>query len=355
MPRMDGLTFLRKLMRQHPMPVILCTDHPERGLTGLELGAIEVIAKPDWNDRRRDGRLGGEALRDSLRRRPLANQAPTSLAPPGSPRHNADVIVPTAPYVARAATAGRVIVIGASTGGVQAIARPARDLPPDLPGHRDRPAHAGRVHGGIRRAAESRPDDRDGGRRGPARRADPARRGPGHPRARSMAWSDARVGYRIELVDGPPVSRHRPSVDVLFRSTAQAAGPKAAAVILTGMGDDGAEGLLEVREAGGLDDRPGRGHLRRLRDAPRGDPPRRRPPGPPARSDLQFSPSIDRMVCMRNVTVQTIKTKYTSLEPVLDERAAASGLPPKPEPSAGVESLTSPRPPDSLGSPSKPV
>ena len=155
MPRMDGLTFLRKLMRQHPMPVVLCTAQAERAVTALEMGAIEVIAKPNWQDASRLPEWSQnllESIRNAARagRLPFREDRTTST----DPRHTADVVLPRMPYSPR-------------TGGHRAGHRGGRQhrrgaghpavagrLPGEMPGHRDRPAHAGRLHGGLRAAAQ---------------------------------------------------------------------------------------------------------------------------------------------------------------------------------------------------------
>ncbi len=145
MPRMDGLTFLRKLMRQHPLPVVLCTAQAERAVTALEMGAIEVIAKPDWNDASRLSEWSQkllESIRSAARagRLPFREDRPTTGT---DPRHSADVILPKVPYSPRAGSSDRLIVVGVSTGGVQAL----QQLLAGFPGHhawnRDGAAHAG--------------------------------------------------------------------------------------------------------------------------------------------------------------------------------------------------------------------
>jgi two-component system chemotaxis response regulator CheB len=241
MPRMDGITFLKKLMNQHPLPVLICTNHVERGLAALDLGAREVIAKPDWASPS-DLAGWGARLRDKLR-------LITGLGKP-SGRHGADAVLPRLSNSPRNDSTDRIIAVGASTGGVPAIRRLLADLPRESPGvvialHMppsfttmfarqldDNPEIALEV-------VEARPNE-------------PVERGralvlPGHAHG---VLRRAGAGYRVELVDGPPVSRFRPSIDVLFRSAAQAAGAKGAGVILTGMLDDGAQGLLEMHEEG---------------------------------------------------------------------------------------------------------
>ncbi len=252
MPRMDGLTFLRKLMRQHPMPVVLCTDQAERAVTALEMGAIEVIAKPDWRDASRMAAWGHnmlESIRNAARagRLPVRDDKPTAT----DPRHTADAILPKVPYVARPGVmTDRVVAVGVSTGGVQAVQRLLAEFPADAPGivivqHMPPDftgAFAARLNNDPKIALEV----------AEAKHHDPIRAGralviPGDSHGLIRRTG---TGYRVELSDGPPVCRHRPSVEVLFRSTAQAAGPFATGVIMTGMGDDGAGGLLEMREAG---------------------------------------------------------------------------------------------------------
>lgn len=253
MPRMDGLTFLRKLMRQHPMPVVLCTDHAERAVTALEIGALEVIAKPDWRDPSRMASWGHnllESIRNAARagRLPIADEKPSST----DPRHSADTVLAQLPYTPRAGVADRVVAVGVSTGGVQAVQKLLSEFPPEAPGivivqHMPSDftaAFAARLNNDPKIPLDV----------SEAKHLDPIRSGralviPGNVHGLVRRTGS---GYRVELVDGPPVCRHRPSVEVLFRSTAQAAGPYAAGVIMTGMGDDGAGGLYEMREAGSL-------------------------------------------------------------------------------------------------------
>jgi len=253
MPRMDGLTFLRKLMRQHPMPVVLCTVQAERAVTALEMGAIEVIAKPNWQDTSRLSEWSRNLL-ESIRNAARAGRLPMRDDRTASkdPRHTADVILPRTSYAPRGGTSERIIAVGVSTGGVQAIHQLLAGFPVGCPGivivqHMPADftsAFALRLNGDTRIEIEV----------AEARYHDPIRPGralviPGD--AHGLVRRSG-SGYRVELVDGPPVCRHRPSVEVLFRSVAQAAGPFAAGVIMTGMGDDGAGGLLELREAGAL-------------------------------------------------------------------------------------------------------
>jgi two-component system chemotaxis response regulator CheB len=249
---MDGLTFLRKLMRQHPLPVVLCTAQAERAVTALEMGAIEVIAKPDWNDAARLHEWSQnmlESIRNAARagRLPFRDDRPATAT---DPRHSADVILAKVPYSARAGPSERIVVVGVSTGGVQALQQLLAGFPASTPGivmvqHMPgdfTTAFANRLHNDPRIEMEVIE----------ARQHEQVRPGravliPGDVHG---VIRRAGTGYRVELVEGPPVCRHRPSVEVLFRSAAQAAGPYGAGVIMTGMGDDGAAGLLEMRESG---------------------------------------------------------------------------------------------------------
>jgi two-component system, chemotaxis family, protein-glutamate methylesterase/glutaminase len=253
MPRMDGLTFLRKLMRQHPLPVVLCTDQAERAVTALEMGAIEVIAKPDWRDGAKMASWSHNLL-ESLKNAARAGRLPVreDKAGPGDSRHTADAVLPRVPYNPRTGSTERVIVVGVSTGGVQAVQKLLSGFPAEAPGivvvQHMPPAFTGAF------ATRLNSDPKIAMEVAEAKHHEPVRPGrvlviPGdqHGLVRRTG-----AGYRVELVDGPPVCRHRPSVEVLFRSAAQAAGPYAAGAILTGMGDDGAGGLLEMREAGAL-------------------------------------------------------------------------------------------------------
>src|SRR4051812_48555988 len=135
MPRMDGLTFLRKLMRQHPIPVVLCTDQAERAVTALEMGAIEVLAKPDWRDPARMAAWAHNML-ESIRNAARAGRLPMRDDKPSAtdPRHSADSILPRLPYVARSGVTERVVAVGVSTGGVQAVQRLLAEFPADAPG-----------------------------------------------------------------------------------------------------------------------------------------------------------------------------------------------------------------------------
>jgi two-component system, chemotaxis family, protein-glutamate methylesterase/glutaminase len=254
MPRMDGLTFLKKLMRQHPMPVVLCTTQAERAVTALEMGAVEVIAKPDWTNANRMAEWS-QSLLESIRNAAHAGHLSLREDRPATTterRYTADAVLPRHPYTRHAGISERIIVVGISTGGVQALQQMLPMFPVTSPGivivqHMPSdfiPAFAQRLDRDARIELEV----------AVARQHESIRAGRALviPGDKHGLIRRAGASYRVELVDGPPVCQHRPSVDVLFRSAAQAAGPFAAGVIMTGMRDDGAEGLLEMREAGAL-------------------------------------------------------------------------------------------------------
>ena len=252
MPRMDGLTFLRKLMAQRPIPCVLCSTLLEQGsetmLAAMEAGAAAVIQKPrlDAKSYLADAHESvADALREAARSTPRRRAA--ALEP--QKKLSADVMLPP-PVATRAlkTTTEKVVCIGASTGGTEQLRAVLTALPPDSPGIvivQHMPEHftaafARRLDGlceiDVREAQD-----------GDAVRAGLALIAPGN---KHMVLQRSGARYHVSIKDGPLVSRHRPSVDVLFRSAAQYAGPNALGVIMTGMGDDGAHGLLEMRRAG---------------------------------------------------------------------------------------------------------
>jgi two-component system chemotaxis response regulator CheB len=260
MPRMDGLTFLRKLMRQHPMPVVLCTSHAERAVTALEMGALEVIAKPDWRDGTKMTNWSNlllESVRNAARAGNLPLKDDRTMSTDA--RHSADAVLPRVAYTPRSGVTERVIAVGVSTGGVQAVQRLLTGVPADTPGivivqHMPPDFTAAFAHRLNNDQSIPIAAVRGGAGVAEAKHNEPVVPGralviPGDVHGLVRRTGN---GYRVELVEGPLVRRHRPSVDVLFRSTAQAAGPYGVGIIMTGMGDDGAGGLLEMRESGAL-------------------------------------------------------------------------------------------------------
>jgi len=252
MPRMDGLTFLQKIMRQHPIPVVICSSLAEAGaqstLRALEYGAVEIIAKPRLGTKKfleESSAALCEAVKAaaSARLRPITH----GPAPTVQPKLTADAVLARATG-AMLETTEKVIVIGASTGGTEALRALLEVLPADAPGivivqHMPEVftrAFANRLNT-LCQITVKEAETNDTVIRGRALIA------PGNYHL-LLKRSGAR--YYADIKEGPLVSRHRPSVDVLFRSAARYAGRNAVGVILTGMGDDGARGMLEMKEAG---------------------------------------------------------------------------------------------------------
>ncbi|WP_027793020.1 protein-glutamate methylesterase/protein-glutamine glutaminase [Paraburkholderia acidipaludis] len=264
MPRMDGLDFLEKLMRLRPMPVVMVSSLTERGneitLRALELGAVDFVTKPKVGIR--DGMLEyaeklADKVRAAARARVRAHHAPSAPAP------GAAAAAGTATGGAHAAPAGasqapmlnnpllsteKLIIVGASTGGTEAIREVLTPLPPDAPAV----LIAQHMPPGFTKSFAQR---LNGLCRITVKEAEHGERVlPGHayiaPGHAHLLLARSGANYIAHLSDEPPVNRHRPSVDVLFRSAATHAGKNAIGVILTGMGRDGAAGLLEMRRAG---------------------------------------------------------------------------------------------------------
>jgi len=258
MPRMDGITFLRKLMSQHPIPVVMCSSLTEEGsetlLQALAAGAVDVILKPKMGTKQhllesRTRICDAVKAAAAARLNRLPRQAAQRAMP--QPKLTADAMMP-APVAghAMAKTTERVICIGASTGGTESLLSVLEALPADSPGivivqhmpEKFTAAFAKRLDS-LCEVEVKEAEDGDTVLRGRVLIA------PGN-RHTLLQRSGAR--YYVNVKDGPLVSRHRPSVDVLFRSAAQYAGGNAVGIIMTGMGDDGARGLLEMRENGAM-------------------------------------------------------------------------------------------------------
>lgn len=259
MPRMDGITFLKKIMQERPTPVIICSTLADKGadatMQAMASGAVDIITKP---------KIGLKGFLEEAHDRMIhvvkaAAQAklsrlhhghsrePINQIPDAKPKLSADAMLPHA-HKAMSETTDRVIAIGTSTGGTQALERILTPLPRTVPGivivqhmpEQFTAAFANRLNSVCQiQVKEAESNDRvipglaliaNGGKH--------------------MLLRRSGAQYRVEIKDGPLVSRHKPSVDVLFRSVANAAGPNAIGIIMTGMGDDGARGLLEMKEAG---------------------------------------------------------------------------------------------------------
>jgi len=257
MPRMDGISFLRKIMAERPTPVVMCSTLTAAGATttmqALAEGAVAFVTKPtlglrDFLADPSNGLVA--AVRAAAASNLRAMRAPGAAATPVAPGRPAALVRPAAALAgsAMAVTTDRVIAIGSSTGGVQAIERVLTALPRTTPGivivqhmpERFTTALAQRLDGlcamEVKEAADG--DRVVDGRVLIA------------PGGRHMQLLRSGAQYVVSVRDGPLVNRHKPSVDVLFKSVAGCAGANALGVILTGMGDDGARGLREMRDAG---------------------------------------------------------------------------------------------------------
>ena len=256
MPRMDGITFLKKIMSEHPTPVVICSTLTVKGaevaMQALASGAVDIITKPKagLKDFLQDSKtLLVHAVKGAAQSKlSRIKSTASSSRMPVTTKYNADVMLAQASSKPMTKTTDRVIAIGTSTGGTQALESVLTRLPCNIPGivvvqhmpEEFTKAFALRLDSLCElKVKEAETNDRvipgqvliaNGGRH--------------------MLLRRSGAQYRVELKDGPLVSRHRPSVDVLFRSVASTAGANAIGIIMTGMGDDGAHGLKEMRDAG---------------------------------------------------------------------------------------------------------
>jgi len=255
MPKMDGITFLRNLMRLRPMPVVMVSSLTERGadvtLDALAIGAVDYLSKPKI-DLAATLKDYGEELIEKIKTaakasvRALDPRRAATIA--ARPAHNADAVIPKARAPKQLRTTDRIIAIGASTGGTEAIKEVLMRLPPDAPGvviaqHIPK-AFSTPFARRMNDCSQVTVCEAEDGQQVLA----------GHvyiaPGDRHLMVVRDGARYVCRLDDGVPVNRHKPSVDVLFRSVAQNAGGNAIGVLLTGMGKDGARGLKEMLDAG---------------------------------------------------------------------------------------------------------
>ena len=257
MPRMDGITFLRKLMAEHPTPVVICSTLTEKGaettMQAMSAGAVDIITKPKiglkqfLNDAIQEITRAVKAAAGANVKR-VASMATAAASSAPKPKLTADAILAPAGAHAMAETTDRVIAIGTSTGGTQALEVVLTALPRVCPGivivqhmpEKFTAAFASRLNG----LCEIEVREAQNGDRVIPGRALIA------PGGKHMLLRRSGAQYVVDVIDGPVVNRHRPSVDVLFRSVAKCAGKNAIGIIMTGMGDDGAAGLLEMKQAG---------------------------------------------------------------------------------------------------------
>lgn len=256
MPRMDGITFLKKIMSQHPIPVVICSSLTGKGsetaLKALEYGAVEIIHKPLVGTKQfieESNILICDVVKAAAQTRKGRTLKKTTVIEP-TKKLSADVILRKADKKAMVQTTEKVVVVGASTGGTEALRVFLEALPYDSPGivvvqhmpENFTTAFAGRLNDicqvSVKEAANNDSVI------------------PGHvliaPGNKHTLLKRSGARYYVEVKDGPLVSRHRPSVDVLFRSASRYAGKNVCGVILTGMGDDGAKGMLEMKETGAI-------------------------------------------------------------------------------------------------------
>lgn len=246
MPRMDGVTFLKKLMKEHPIPVVICSTLTTKGaevtMEAMSSGAVDIITKPTINLKsflQESETLMANAIKGAAQAR-IKNVGASKLKP----------VIVDKPITAMAATTDRVIAIGTSTGGTQALEEVLTRLPKTAPGivvvqHMPEAftaAFAKRLNG-VCQVTVKEAENND-------------RVMPGlvfiAPGGKHLLLRRSGAQYRVEVKDGPLVARHRPSVNVLFRSVATAAGHNAIGIIMTGMGDDGAKGMKELHDTGAL-------------------------------------------------------------------------------------------------------
>jgi two-component system chemotaxis response regulator CheB len=255
MPRMDGITFLKKIMLERPTPIVMCSTLTEKGskasLDALRLGAIDVVAKPK-SDIRTSLPESSRDLVNAIKAAAKANMAvikpmPIARISPIRNKFSADAMLEKGQKLG-VKKAGSLIAIGASTGGTQALAAvlaalPSNTLPILIVQHMPAQftqAFAKRLNE-VSRVEVKEAEDNDALLPGLVLIA---------PGGKHMMLQVTQFGASVKIKDGPPVNRHKPSVDVLFRSVAKYSGADALGIIMTGMGDDGAVGIKEMRDVG---------------------------------------------------------------------------------------------------------
>jgi two-component system, chemotaxis family, protein-glutamate methylesterase/glutaminase len=253
MPRMDGITFLHKIMTQHPIPVVMCSSLTEVGadttLRALEYGAVDIITKPKMGIQQfiEESQIRiCDAVKAAAQSKVISIPVKNRIKP--TAKLTADAIMPRPVGNAMLRTTEKIVAVGASTGGTEALRIFLEAIPRDCPGivivqhmpENFTKAFATRLDG-LCDIEVKEAEDNDSILRGRALIA---------PGNKHLLIKRSGARYYVEVKEGPLVSRHRPSVDVLFRSAAQFAGANTVGVIMTGMGDDGARGMLEMKEAG---------------------------------------------------------------------------------------------------------
>ncbi len=260
MPRMDGITFLKKLMKERPTPVVICSTLTEKGaettMSAMSAGAIDIITKPKvglkaYLQEQRNVLVDTVKSASVARVAKLAGSRNTdkeALTRKTAPKLSADAVLSPPSATSLIKTTEAVIAIGTSTGGTQALEQILTRLPRVSPGivivqhmpEKFTTAFAARLNG-LCEIQVNEAKDNERVTTGKALIA---------PGGKHMLLKRSGAQYYVEVSDGPLVSRHRPSVDVLFRSVTKTAGKNALGIIMTGMGDDGANGMAEMHAAG---------------------------------------------------------------------------------------------------------
>jgi two-component system chemotaxis response regulator CheB len=250
MPRMDGITFLKRIMAQRPLPVVICStlvgDGSATYMAALEAGAVEIIEKPNISTRKfleestiriQDAILAASKAHLS-RRRAIPNEA----------KLDADAVIAAPSRRAMVQTTNKVVAIGASTGGTEALRQVLRAMPRTAPPI----VIVQHMPEAFTSGFAARLDEQCEITVREAKQNDSVIPGQAliAPGSAHIMLTRSGANYKVEIRQGPLVNRHRPSVDVLFRSVSHVAGPNAVGVIMTGMGDDGAKGLKEMRDSG---------------------------------------------------------------------------------------------------------
>jgi two-component system, chemotaxis family, protein-glutamate methylesterase/glutaminase len=254
MPRMDGLTFLRRIMTQHPIPVVIISSLTEKGtetgLKALEYGAVDIITKPKMATKAffEESNI---RICDAIKAAAHARLKRKNIPPPQirvEPKFSADAVIKSVKNNSMLKTTEKIVAVGASTGGTEALLTFLQAMPPDSPGI----IIVQHMPEGFTRSFANRLNEICAITVKEAENNDTVIRGRAiiAPGNKHILLKRSGARYYIEVTDGPLVNRHRPSVDVLFRSTAMNAGPNAIGVIMTGMGADGAKGMLEMKNAG---------------------------------------------------------------------------------------------------------
>jgi two-component system chemotaxis response regulator CheB len=253
MPQMDGITFLKKIMAEHPTPVVICSTLTTKGtettMQALAAGAISVVSKPSLGIKAYLQDSSNELVRE-VKAAARANLRNVKSAPAQAtgPKLDTSAVLASAPTQAMHTTTETIVAIGTSTGGTQALEVVLAGLPRTAPGivivqhmpEKFTAAFASRLNSVCQIEVK---EGVTGDRVMPGR----AIIAPG---GKHMLVKRSGAQYQVDVQAGPPVNRHCPSVDVLFRSMSQTVGKNALGVIMTGMGDDGARGLKEMRDAG---------------------------------------------------------------------------------------------------------